>query len=101
MFVDIFGNVYHIYELNNSIAIQGDALYIFTKQVERNGKAWYEYLGSLFSTLEDRNTTFMSAFLDIATHYVSVTGLQPELHELKNKLDRNDRELYFEGKGSV
>ena len=83
MLTDIFGNIYHIYELNNSITVQGDVLYIFMKQVERNGKAWYEYLGSLLSTLEDRDTTFMSAFLGIATHYVSVTGLQSELNELK------------------
>jgi hypothetical protein len=101
MLIEIFGKIQYVYELNNSIGIEGDRLYVFLKQFERDGKAYYEYLGSMFSTLEDRSTAFISAFLDLATHYTLPVGPLTELRSLKDELDKNDRGLVFEGKGSV
>ena len=101
MMIEIFGKIQYVYELNNSIDIEGDRLYVFLRQYSKEGKAYYEYLGSMFSTLEDTTTSFMSAFLDMATHYALPVGPVAELRQLKEALDNNDRELVFEGKGSV
>src|SRR4051794_21511569 len=101
MLVDIFGKVQYVHELNNSIAIEGDRLYVFLKQVAKDGKPYYEYLGSMLSTLEDTTTAFMSAFLDIATHYVLPCEPLADLMKLKEELDKNDCRLVFEGKASV
>ena len=101
MMIDIFGKIQYVYELNNSIDIAADRLYVFLKQNVRDGKAYYQYLGSLFSTLEDSTTSFMSAFLGVATHYALPVGLLADLKQLKEELDNNDRGLEFEGKGSV
>lgn len=99
--IEIFGKIQYVYELNNSIDIVGGRLYVFLKQNTSEGKAYYEYLGSMFSTLEDTTTAFMSAFLSIATHYALPAAPQAELLQLKQELDANDRGLVFEGKGSV
>ncbi|MCW3109249.1 MAG: hypothetical protein JWQ09_3755 [Segetibacter sp.] len=101
MMIEIFGRIQYVYELNNAIDIKGDQLYVFLRQYSKDGKAYYEYLGSMFSTLEDTTTAFMSAFLDIATHYALPVGPQAELMQLKEELDKNDQGLVFEGKGSV
>ena len=101
MMIEIFGKIQYVYELNNSVDIVGGRLYVFLKQNTRNGTAFYEYLGSMFSTLQDTTTAFMSAFLGVATHYALPSGPQSELMELKQALDKNDRGLEFEGKGSV
>jgi hypothetical protein len=101
MMVEILGKIQYVYELNNSIDIVGGRLYVFLKQNIREGKAYYEYLGSMFSTLQDNTTAFMSAFLDIATHYALPAAPQAQLMELKQELDKNDRGLEFEGKASV
>ena len=101
MMIEIFGKIQFVYELNNSIDIEGDRLYVFLKQFEKGGKAYYEYLGSMFSTLEDKTTEFMSAFLGVATHYTLLPEPASELAQLKEELDKNDRGLVFEGKGSV
>ena len=101
MMVEIFGNIQYVYELNNAIDIVGDRLYVFLKQNVKDGKAEYEYLGSMLSTMEDRTTAFMSAFLDIATHYALPAVPQSELLLLKQRLDDNDRGLVFEGKASA
>ena len=99
--IDIFGSVQYVHELNNAIDVVSDRLYVFLKQSTRDGKAYYEYLGSMLSTKEDNSISFMSAFLDIATHYALPALPQSELLSLKQKLDNNDRGLVFEGKGSV
>src|SRR5215203_779710 len=99
MLIEIFGKIQYVYELNNSIDIEGDRLYVLLKQFERDGKAYYEYLGSMFSTLEDKSTSFLSAFLDLATHYTLPVGPLADLQSLKEQLDKNDRGLVFEGKG--
>lgn len=101
MMVEILGKIQYVYELNNSIDIVGGRLYVFLRQNIREGKAYYEYLGSMFSTLQDNTTAFMSAFLDIATHYALPAASQAQLMELKQELDKNDRGLEFEGKASV
>lgn len=101
MMVEILGKIQYVYELNNSIDIVGGRLYVFLKQHVREGKAYYEYLGSMFSTLEDNTTAFMSAFLTISTHYALPAAPQAELVELKQALDKNDRGLEFEGKALV
>jgi hypothetical protein len=101
MMIDIFGKIQYVYELNNSIDVARDRLYVFLKQNIKDGKAWYEYLGSMFSTLEDSDISFMSAFLDIATHYAMPAAPKDELVELKQKLDSHDRGLQFEGRASV
>ncbi|HSU51169.1 MAG TPA: hypothetical protein VLJ41_11280 [Segetibacter sp.] len=101
MMIDIFGSVQYVHELNNAIDVVSDRLYVFLKQRTRDGKAYYEYLGSMLSTQEDNSISFMSAFLDIATHYALPTFPQSELLSLKQKLDNNDRGLVFEGKGYV
>lgn len=101
MLIEIFGKIQYVHELNNAIDIEGDRLYVFLKQFSKDGKAYYEYLGSMFSTLEDKTTAFMSAFLGVATHYALPSEPGEELEKLKNQLDENDRGLVFEGKGSV
>jgi hypothetical protein len=101
MMIEIFGKVQYVHELSNSIDIAGDRLYVFLKQSTKDGKAYYEYLGSMLSTQEDNSTAFMSAFLDIATHYALPAAPQSELLSLKQELDKNDRGLFFEGKASV
>jgi hypothetical protein len=101
MMIEILGKIQYVHELNNSIDIAGDRLYVFLKQQVRDGKPYYEFLGSLMSTLEDRSTAFMSAFLDIATHYVLVAAPQSEMLKLQQELDKHDRDLLFEGKASV
>ncbi len=101
MMVEIFGSIQYVYELNNAVNVVSDRLYVFLKQSTRDGKAYYEYLGSMLSTKEDNSISFMSAFLDIATHYALPSLPQTELLSLKQELDRNDRGLFFEGKASV
>ena len=101
MMVEIFGKIEYVHELTNSVVIEGDRLYVFLRQNVRDGKPYYEYLGSMLSTLEDKNTSFMSAFLDIATHYALPAAPQSNLIQLKEQLDNHDRELVFEGKASV
>lgn len=101
MLIDIFGKIEYVHELHNSIAIEGDRLYVFLKQFSKDGKAYYEYLGSMMSTLEDTTTAFMSAFLDIATHYALPSAPLDDLLNLKKQLDDHDRRLIFEGKASV
>lgn len=101
MMIEIFGTIQYVYELNNSIDIVADKLYVFLKQTEKDGKAYYEYLGSMLSTKEDTTTSFISAFLGIATHYALPAVPESELFRLKQELDKNDRGLFFAGKGSV
>lgn len=101
MMVEIFGSIQYVYELNNAVNVVSDRLYVFLKQSTRDGKAYYEYLGSMLSTKEDNSISFMSAFLDIATHYALPSLPKTELLSLKQELDRNDRGLFFEGKASV
>lgn len=101
MMVDIFGKIEYVHELNNSIVIEGDRLYVFLKQNTTDGKASYEYLGSMLSTLEDKSTSFISAFLYIATHYALPSGPSSDLIQIKHELDKSDRALVFEGKASV
>ena len=101
MMIDIFGRIQYVYELNNAVLVEGERLYVFLKQSDNSGTANYGYLGSLISTLEDKDTTFMSAFLGVATHYALPSAPMEELRQLKDELDKHDRGLMFEGKGSV
>lgn len=79
MMIEIFGSIQYVYELNNSITVEGDRLYVFLAQFSKDGKAYYEYLGSMLSTLEDTNTSFMSAFPGVATHYAFKSHLFTKL----------------------
>jgi hypothetical protein len=93
----------YVHELKEDIDIVGDRLYVFLKENFKDGKVYYEYQGSMLSTLEDKSTEFMKAFLPIATHYAVPSGetLSAEPLKLKEELDKNDRSLVFEGKEEV
>lgn len=101
--IEIFGRIQPVYELNENIDILGGRLYVFLKENKKDGKIYYEYLGSMLTNLEDDTPDFMQAFLPIATHYSvppdeTTSG---EALQLKAELDKNDRSLVFEGKEDV
>ncbi len=100
MMVEIFGRIQYVHELKEDIAIAGDRLYVFLKENRNDGKVYYEYMGSMLSTLEDESSSFFQAFLPIATHYTVPPDetLSAEASQLKEELDKNDRSLVFEGK---
>lgn len=103
MMIEIFGRLQFVHELREDIDIAGDRLYVFLKENRRNGKVYYEYMGSMLSTLEDETTSFLQAFLPIATHYTVPPDetLSTEALKIKDELDSNDRSLVFEGKEDV
>ena len=103
MMIEIFGRIQDVRELNENIIIEGDRLYVFLKENHRDGKVYYEYQGSMLSTLEDKSTDFIKTFLPIATHYAVPPDevLPGELPQLKAELDKNDRSLVFVGKEAV
>lgn len=101
--IEIFGRIQHVHELKEDIDIVGDRLYVLLKENVKDGKVYYEYQGSMLSTLKDKSTEFMKAFLPIATHYAVPPDetLSAEALKLKEELDKNDRSLVFEGKEEV
>lgn len=101
--IKIFGRIQYVYELNENIDIEGDRLYVFLKENQKDGKVYYEYQGSLLSTLEDKSPDFIKTFLPIATHYAVPPdkSLPGEISQLKEELDKNDRSLTFEGMEGV
>lgn len=103
MMIEIFGRLQYVYELKEDIDILGDRLYVFLKENKKDGKIYYEYQGSMLSTLEDKSNDFFKAFLPIATHYTlpADQSLPAEGLELKEELDDNDRSLVFEGRDEV
>lgn len=103
MTIEIFGRIQFVHELNEDIDIAGDRLYVFLKENRKDGKVYYEYQGSMLSTLEDKTADFFRTFLQIATHYTVPPDetLSTEALKLKEELDKNDRSLVFEGKQDV
>src|SRR3982750_3056563 len=103
MMVEIFGRIQNVYELKEDIDIVGDRLYVFLKENRKDGKVYYEYQGSMLSTLEDKSNSFFKTFLPIATHYTVPPDqfLPSEDLKLKEELDNNDKSLVFEGKEEV
>lgn len=101
--IDIFGRIQYVHELKEDIDIVGDRLYVFLKEIYNDGKVYYEYLGSMISTLEDESSIFFQSFLPVATHYaVPPDETHPaDRMQLKQELDSNDRSLVFEGKEEV
>jgi hypothetical protein len=76
---------------------------VFLRENRRDGKVYYEYMGSMVSTLKDKSADFFKAFLPIATHYAVPPDatIPAETLKLKEELDKNDRSLVFEGKEEV
>src|SRR5947209_2307520 len=103
MLIEIFGRIQYVHKLKEDIDIEGDRLYVFLKENRKDGKVYYEYLGSMMSTLEDKSDNFLQAFLPIATHYALPPDetLSEEALRLKQELDEHDRSLVFEGKEEV
>lgn len=103
MLIEIFGRIQYVHELKEDIDIEGDRLYVFLKENPKDGKVYYEYMGSMLSTLEDKSSDFFQAFLPIATHYTVPPDetLPAEALKLKEELDKNDKSLVFEGKEEV
>jgi len=103
MMIEIYGRIQYVYELKKNIDIVGDRLYVFLKEKVYDGKVYYEYMGSMLSTLEDESTDFFQPFFAIATHYTVPPDetLSAEAIKLKEELDKNDRSLFFEGKEEV
>jgi hypothetical protein len=100
MMVDIFGRLQYVHKLKEDIDIEGERLYVFLKEHVKNSKVTYEYMGSMFSTLEDNSADFFRPFLTVATHYCVPPDetLSEEAHQLKEQLDDHDRGLFFDGK---
>lgn len=103
MFINVFERVQFVHELKENSDIAGDRLYIFLKENKKDNKVYYEYLGSMLSTLEDESSSFFQAFLPIATHYVVPPdeSLSAAALKLKEQLDENDRSLVFEGQEDI
>ena len=110
MMIEIFGRLQYVHELKEDMDIVGDRLYVLLKENRKDGKVYYEYQGSMLSTLEDKTTDFLKAFFPVATHYsVPPDENTVPLNEasvaaalkLKEELDKNDRSLIFEGKEEV
>lgn len=101
--IEIFGRIQHVHELKEDIVIVGNRLYVLLKENVKDEKVYYEYQGSMLSTLEDDSIEFMKAFLPIATYYAMPPDetLSAEALKLKEELDKNDRSLVFEGKEEV
>lgn len=99
MMIDIFGRLQYVHELKPDIDIAGDRLYVFLKENRKDGKVYYEYQGSMRSTLEDTSADFLKTFLPAATHYAipADEALPSDTMQLKEELDKNDRSLMFEG----
>ncbi|MDB5248638.1 MAG: hypothetical protein JWQ40_3032 [Segetibacter sp.] len=99
MMIDIFGRIQYVHELKEDIDIAGRRLYVLLKQKVQDGKIYYEYMGSMLSTLEDNSIDFLRAFLPIATHYALPADetVSDEALQLKEELDKNDRSLIFKG----
>lgn len=99
MMIEIFGRIQYVHELKEDIDVVGDRLYVLLKENWKDGKVFYEYQGSMLSTLEDRTTDFLKAFFPVASHYAVPPDETPsaEALQLKKELDENDASLVFEG----
>lgn len=103
MMIEMFGRIQYVHELKEDIDIAGDRLYVLLKENRKDGKIYYEYQGSMLSTLEDKSTDFLKSFFPIATHYAVPPDetLSAEALQLKKELDEHDRSLVFEGMEDV